>query len=43
MRFSSDHRADILTESLRFSNLFSEKFAQNKVYLIEKYENNLLT
>ncbi len=32
MRFSSDHRADILTESLRFSHLFCEKFGNNKVY-----------
>ncbi len=31
MRFSCDHRADILTECLRFSNLFCEKFATNKV------------
>ncbi|RNA25242.1 dnaJ -like protein, partial [Brachionus plicatilis] len=32
MKFSSDHRADILTESLRFSNLFCEKFATNKLF-----------
>jgi len=31
MRFSSDHRADILTESLRYSHLFCEKFGTNKV------------
>lgn len=32
MKFSSDFRADILTESLRFSNLFCEKFATNKSF-----------
>lgn len=32
MKFSSDHRADILTESLRFSHKFNEIFAQNKSY-----------
>ncbi len=32
MKFSSDHRADILTESLRFSHSFAEIFAQNKSY-----------
>ena len=32
MKFSSDHRADILTESLRFSHNFCEIFAQNKSY-----------
>lgn len=31
MRFSSDFRADILTESLRFSHLFCEKFVTFKV------------
>lgn len=31
MRFSSDHRADILTESLRFSHLFADKLVSNKV------------
>ena len=33
MKFSSDHRADILTECLRYSNLFCEKFATSKVIL----------
>lgn len=32
MKFSSDHRADILTESLRFSHCFCEVFAQNKTF-----------
>jgi len=32
MKFSSDHRADILTESLRFSTSFCEVFAQNKTF-----------
>ncbi|CAF0754857.1 unnamed protein product [Brachionus calyciflorus] len=32
MKFSSDHRADILTECLRFSNLFCEKFGSNKIF-----------
>jgi DnaJ family protein C protein 13 len=40
MKFSSDHRADILTECLRFSNLFGEKFATNKVILARNKSKN---
>jgi DnaJ homolog subfamily C member 13 len=31
LRFSSDYRADILTEILRYSNLFNEKSHNDKV------------
>jgi DnaJ family protein C protein 13 len=36
MRFSSDHRADILTECLRFSNLFGEQSSNNKKFNAHK-------
>jgi hypothetical protein len=46
MKFSSDHRSDILTESLRFSHLFGDKFGTNKVNqtlkILEHVENNQL-
>ena len=41
MKFSSDHRADILTESLRFSHLFGDKFGTNKVIIIEIWLKNI--
>ena len=31
MTFSSDFRSDILTEALRFSHLFCDRFAASKV------------
>jgi hypothetical protein len=36
MRFSSDFRSDILTEALRFSHLFCEKFSTTKVRIEKK-------
>ena len=31
LRFSSDHRAEILSEALKFSNIFMEKIITPKV------------
>ena len=42
MKFSSDHRADILTECLRYSSLFCDKFASNKVLIENKFVANKL-
>ena len=31
MKFSTDHRADLLTEALRFRNKFAEKYTSTEV------------